>query len=44
MAPPTQGYYVFHDEHGLIEQRDINVGDISEGTSCSPAHRFKVAA
>ncbi len=40
-APPLQGYCVFHEEHGLIELREINCGDISEGTSCSPAAIYK---
>ena len=40
-APPLQGYCVFHEEHGLIEYREINCGHESEGTSCSPASIYK---
>lgn len=40
MTPPQQDYFVIHETHGIIEHRVILVGDISEGTMCSPVEKF----
>ena len=41
ITPASQGYFVLHEELGIIETREILVGTLEEGSSHSPANKFR---
>ena len=44
ITPPSQDYLVVHDVHGIIEHRQIMVGDPAEGDCNAPVMRFAAVA
>lgn len=42
--PPSQDYFVVHEEHGIIEHRVITVGAAEEGSVNSPVMKYRRAA
>jgi len=44
VTPASQDYQVFHEDHGVIENRQIMVGDPSEGSSHAPVLKYRRAA
>jgi len=44
IQPASQDYFVIHEEHGVIEHRQIMVGDPSEGSIHSPVMKYRRAA
>jgi len=44
ITPPSQDYFVVEEEHGVIEHRQIFVGDPSEGSCNAPVLKYRRAA
>lgn len=44
VTPAAQDYAVFHEDHGVIEHRQILVGDPSEGSSHAPVLKYRQVA
>ena len=43
ITPASQDYFVIHEDHGVIEHRQIMVGDPSEGSSHAPVLKYRAA-